>query len=177
MTLNRIRATLLALMSFCFSVANGETLVSVRKPEAVSPLWYQKMQDLANQNQASNIIALFSYSGFVDQGQVWALQYGSPLRWTVFYVKPGSKELDSQRSIENKDMDPTLSVIKASEGLKHLERLAMDGIEFQFVWLERVSGQLKIKHSIYMNNPGLDPSDKPYLDLIKGLQLLSLARL
>jgi hypothetical protein len=140
----------------------------VKEPQ-IQREWQNKFIELFRKDQSKHkvAIALFSYGGWSNDGQV--LIFGDDSKGgTAMYAKPGSKDVDTTKDLTAVEFDSFAANSKKFENLPDVDNGVMDGLEFEFVKAVRdEKGDIKVIQRVFMNNPGVGKPAPLHEELVK----------
>ena len=159
----------------------------LRRSAIVCPKEQERFASLfQNNKQQKEAWGLFSYGGYMDQGQITIYKDKSPVQYHIFYVKPqitSSKRIDGTFTHQRVEKKPTLNTIEIfikqvtiGQSLEHLSYPIFDAVSYEYIHLtKKHNDQIIIKNRLYMNAPMFSnhPKKQDYLDLITAFKQMA----
>jgi hypothetical protein len=117
--------------------------------------------------QEAEVWILLSSSSWADVGQRMILLKKDSLDWS--YVPPGGKAVTQTRTLPKTHplWAPLTQHLAKSKELTTYPSQAMDGIEYQLLWVKKQENKTAILKDLTLNNPGLNQISVPQEQWIK----------
>ena len=149
-------------ITLLLSTLSLATKISAENKAQVSTEWQSACENKLQESQTTEALGLFSYSGWVDVGQICII--GSSIHWAKPGQKPNkpfrSQNLNSAQSQIIKQLMPQIAK------LKDFESQTFDGVQFEIVTWKKIKEKIEVQKRVFMNNP----TKAPWTSLIEQIQ-------
>ncbi|MBP6219173.1 MAG: hypothetical protein KA436_11355 [Oligoflexales bacterium] len=155
-----------------------EALIFPSEPEAIQPGWRNHFLSLVSEKQQQmsedaelEAWALFSSSGWVDQGQSMIISTKSKKDASlgeIFYAGPNRHELSSQLALNATDLHQFSSSFPKYYNLKNRIPVVFDALEYEFIHVVANKQKKKLEHRLVFRMLGIEKdAEEPYSRLVQ----------
>ncbi|MEZ4741668.1 MAG: hypothetical protein R3B45_04350 [Bdellovibrionota bacterium] len=130
--------------------------------------WQNQFIDIFKQkSQYKHAWALFSYSGWANEGQF--LVFGNEKQTGIaMLANPSSKKINKEVNVSKEAIKYFFNSSTKFSKYEDFDTGIMDGVQYEYVHAEKKKdGTIEIKKRIYMNNPGAVKSGENHLQIVK----------
>lgn len=182
--------TIVSLLVSCafsaqFSIAEPRSCQSPRcqylirtktGPRIQNKLQNEFLNKLLNTADYHEGFALFSYSGWLDRGQIMVLRKKSTANADVIYYRPNTRNNPQQKTLTQTDFNHLVTHLNNinNEKLHDFLPKVYDGIEYEYVRaFKATDSQIEVVARVYMKMPSLS-KNKPnrYLQIVDAFTKL-----
>ena len=139
-------------------------------------------------NQQQEAWGLFSYGGFMDDGQIIIYKSQDPIQYDIYHAKPQvMSPLHQDGNFTYKKVSAQLvpntiqtfnKYIALAQHLENLSYPIFDALRYEYIYLKKKRNQLIIKKRLFINAPEFSDHAKKqnYMNLIKAFKSMALIK-
>jgi hypothetical protein len=144
-------------------------------PPRIAKKWQLQFREIM-ESDTRNFVrgwALFSYGGWADQGQILVFE-SKDGKFVVQKADPGAAKTAAEQVLKTDEIAAFSKATADAQSLGHWESQVLDGLQFEYVALEKKGDKVNEVKRVFMNNPHVSGAAAGYQKLVAGFQALGL---